>query len=417
MRRTRVFVAAAAAMLLASGLTACSQGGSTANDGKETIHLLGYQPIPQKILDDFKSQTGITVKADIHNGGDITQVLQSRVAAKSDIDVLNLTGGAQFNKYATAGTFVDLTGNKLLDNVKEVGLKPGVVKGKNYGFSMTSYVTGVFYNKDMFKSLGISVPTNWDELTAAAAKIKASGTSPFVFTGADGWTNQYFYHNAIAMWAQKHPSFIKDLSTGAATWKDNKLFTRQIQRFQALVKDGYLVPDAQSMKGEDGQAMFAAGHAGMYLMGTWTLSSLKPQGFDVGMFPLPINDPGQPTAVASSLSDNMYAAVSWSKKKDAALKFLKFMATKKSATEYSQANKIVSTIKGVNATFSPYQADSDKMTENAAPYPTRLGPSVDGSGPALLTEIVAGVSDADKVIGEFQALQEADNKTDYYTPN
>ena len=414
MRRRRLLVAATSAMLLVAGLAACSSSGSS---GATTIKVLGYQPIPQKILDDFKTQTGITVKADIHNGGDITQVLQSRVAARSDVDVLNLTGGAQFNKYATAGTFVDLTGNKLLNNVKEIGVRPGVVKGKNYGFSMTSYVTGVFYNKDIFQKLGLSIPTNWDELMADAAKIKASGTAPFVFTAADGWTNQYFYHNAIATWAKEHPNFIKNLSTGEATWKQNTLFVNQGKRFQDIVKDGYLIPGATSMKGEDGQAQFAAGKAAMYLMGTWTLSSLKPSGFQLGMFPLPINDPGQPTAVASSLSDNMYAVASWSKKKDAAEKFLAYMATKEVATEYSDANKVASTIKGVTATFSPYQADSDKMTANAAPYPTRLGPSVDGSGPNLLGDIVAGVSDANKAIAGFQSLQDQDNKTNYYTPN
>jgi raffinose/stachyose/melibiose transport system substrate-binding protein len=421
MRLIRPLAVVTSITLLVAGMAACSSssgsGSSVSPEESKSIKVLGYQPIPQKILDDFKTQTGITVSADIHNGGDITQVLQSRVAAKSDVDVLNLAGGAQFNKYATAGTFADLTGNPLLGNVKDIGVQPGVVKGKNYGFSMTSYVTGVFYNKDLFKKLGISIPTNWDELMADAAKIKASGTSPFVFTAADAWTNQYFYHNAIAIWAKDNPNFIRDVSTGSATWKDNTLFVNQVKRFETIVKDGYLIPGAQSMKGEDGQAQFAAGKAAMYLMGTWTLSSLKPNGFDVGMFPLPINDPGQPPAVASSLSDNMYAVASWSKNKAAAEKFLAFLATKDVATAYSQANNVASTIKGVTATFSPYQPDADKMTENAAPYPTRLGPSVDGSGPNVLGDIVAGVSNADKAIASFQALQEQDNKTNYYASN
>lgn len=418
MKYSRRLLAAAATVLMATaGMTACSPGGSSSGSGEgETINVLGYQPIPQEILDDFKTKTGITVKLDRQGGGDFAQILQSRVSAKSDIDVLNVRAGAEFNKYAKANTFEDLSGEAFLDNVDEIGLEPGKVDGKTFGYSQSSYVTGVFYNKDIFKKLGIEVPKNWDELTAAAAKIKASGTPPFVFTAADAWTNQYFYHNAIAIHAKENPSFMEDLATGKAKWQDNELFTKQVNRFEDLVKKNYLVPGANSLPGQEGQNMFSAGKAAMYLMGTWTLSGLTPEGFEPGMFALPINDAGQPPAVASSLADNMYTVTSWSKKKDAAKKFLDFMTQKESAIAYAEANKTASTIKGATGEFSPYQADSDALTKSAAPYPTNMGPSVNGTGPEILGDIVAGTASADDAIKKFQALQDDDNQTDYNTP-
>ncbi|MDQ0923884.1 raffinose/stachyose/melibiose transport system substrate-binding protein [Pseudarthrobacter sp. W1I19] len=418
MKFSRRLAGAAATLLLATaGMTGCSTGGSSTGSAEgETINVLGYQPIPQTILDDFKNKTGITVKLDQQGGGDFAQILQSRVSAKADIDVLNVRAGAEFNKYAKANTFEDLTGQAFLNNVDDIGLKPGEVDGKTFGYSQSSYVTGVFYNKDMFEKLGIDVPKSWDELTTAAAKIKAAGTAPFVFTAADAWTNQYFYHNAVAIYAQEHPSFMEDLATGKAKWQDNNLFTRQVQRFQDLVKKDYFVPGANSLPGQEGQNVFASGKAAMYLMGTWTLSSLTPQGFEMGMFPLPINEPGQPPAVASSLSDNMYSVTSWSKKKDAAEKFLDFLTQKESAIAYSEANKNASTIKGAVGNFSPYQADSDALTKAAAPYPTNIGPSVNGTGPSILGEIIAGTASADDAVKKFQALQDDDNQTDYNTP-
>ncbi|HEU4667752.1 MAG TPA: extracellular solute-binding protein [Arthrobacter sp.] len=418
MKYSRRLIAAAATMLMATaGMTACSSSGSSSGSAEgETINVLGYQPIPQGILDDFKTKTGITVKLDRQGGGDFAQILQSRVSAKSDIDVLNLRAGAEFNKYAKANTFEDLSDEAFLDNVDEIGLEPGTIDGKTYGYSQSSYVTGVFYNKDIFKKLGIEVPKNWDELTAAAAKIKAAGTAPFVFTAADAWTNQYFYHNAIAIHAKENPNFMADLATGKAKWQDNAPFTKQVQRFEDLVKKDYFVPGANSLPGQEGQNLFASGKAAMYLMGTWTLSSLTPAGFEMGMFALPINDAGKPPAVASSLSDNLYTVTSWSKKKDAAKKFLDFLTQKESAIKYSEANKNASTIKGATGNFSPYQADSDALTKNAAPYPTNMGPSVNGTGPGVLGEIVAGTASADDAIKKFQALQDDDNQTDYLTP-
>ena len=38
---------------------------------------------------------------------------------------------------------------------------------------------GIYYNKDLFKRLGIEVPTTWEELSAAAQKIKDAGYTPF----------------------------------------------------------------------------------------------------------------------------------------------------------------------------------------------------------------------------------------------
>lgn len=416
MKYSRRSMAATATILMATaGLAACSTGGTSADD-TESIRILGFVPIPQEILDDFESETGISVEIDRQGGGDFPQILQSRVAAKSDIDVLNVRGGAEFYRYATAGTFADITSEDFLDNVSEVGIAPGVVDGKNYGYSNTSYVTGVFYNKDMFEKLAIEVPTSWEELTAAADKIKASGTAPFVFTASEAWTNQYFYHNAIAIHSQEDPQFMENVAKGEETWEDNSLFTRQIERFEELVDNDYFVPGAESISGQQGQDMFGSGDAAMYLMGTWTIATLDPE-FELGMFALPINDSGEPASVASSLSDNMYTVTSWSKKQDAAKQFLEFMTRKEIAAQYAEANVNSSTIKGVTTDNVAYQDDIDALLEAAAPYPTNIGPSVNGTGPELLGDILAGVSDADKGIADFQELQESDNETDYYVSN
>jgi raffinose/stachyose/melibiose transport system substrate-binding protein len=414
MRFTRRAALAAAALLLAT-MTACGSGSGGSDD--QTIRILGFQPIPEEILTGFTQETGITVELDRQGGGDFPQILQSRVSAKSDIDILNVRGGAEFNRYATAGTFADLTGEAFLDRVSDVGLAPGLIDGKNYGYSQTSYVTGVFYNKDLFAELGLEVPGNWDELMAAAEKVKAAGVSPFVFTAGEAWTNQYFYHNAVALYAEANPEFMARLSTGEATWMDNDLFTRQIKRFEEIVQRDLLIPGAQSMQGQEGQAMFAAGEAAMYLMGSWTLSSLEPQGFELGMFAVPINAPGEPAARASSLSDNMYTVTSWSTKQDAAKRFLDYLTRPEVATVYAEANKNASTIEGVDAQFSQFQADVDRLMQEAVLYPGNIGPSVNGSGPNLLGDIVAGAATADEVIAGFQALQEEDNATDYFVDN
>ncbi len=57
-----------------------------------------------------------------------------------------------------------------------------------------------YYNADIFKKLGLSLPRTWDELLATAAKIRAAGTIPFAvpgnadsyWSGTMGWIARFF---------------------------------------------------------------------------------------------------------------------------------------------------------------------------------------------------------------------------------
>lgn len=407
-RRTSVITLVAVASIL--GLAGCSKASSSSETGgAQTIHAVGFGKMPASILADFKKKTGITVNWDFVDTATFPQVLQSRVAAKSDIDIVNLRGGAEFNKYAKAKTFVPLTGDSFLANVTAGGLAPGKYNGTQYGYSASSYVIGIFYNKGLFQKAGVQIPTTWDQFTAAADRLSAAGIAPLVGAQGDGWTNQYYYHTAIAQYAADHPSFMADLQSGKAKWSQNDLFTKQIDRFQGLVSKKYFLNGTQSFKYADALAAFNSGKAAMWAMGDWALADLKPQGFAPGAFAVPFSD----AAPASSLSDNMFAATSWSKKQSEAKQFLAFLTQKDQAKAYSVELNKASAIKDVTATISPYQSDWDKLLPNAVPFPSNLGPSVNGSGPDLLGNIFAGKSSPSEAVSGFQKLQDSDNVSGY----
>lgn len=55
-------------------------------------------------------------------------------------------------------------------------------EGKQIGLPFAIDGTGMIYNKEVFEKAGITeLPTNYDELTEAAEKIKAIGVTPFAF--------------------------------------------------------------------------------------------------------------------------------------------------------------------------------------------------------------------------------------------
>lgn len=398
--------------VVAVGLAGCA-APQESSEADQVIRILGAGNIPDEILVGFEEETGIAVELEVVDSGSFPAVLQSRVTAKSDVDILNVRGGAEFNKYARAGSFLDLEGQEFLSGISESGLAAGTYDDTVFGYSQSSYVIGVHYNKSLFSELKLEVPQNWDEFMAVAEAIKNAGVAPVNASAADGFTNQYIYHSAIAIYADENPGFMDDLQSGAATWSDNKLFTRQIERYEDMVKAGYYLPGGQSLKDPDAAAAFNAGKVAMWIQGSWSVAQLAPEGFEPGAFALPINDAGEDLAPASSLSDQMFTVTSWSTKQDEALQFLEYMTRPDVATIYSEARKHASTVKGVSAELSPYQADWDAILANAIEFPSDLAPSVNGQGPDLLSEILIGVSTADDIVAGFQTLQEADNETGY----
>jgi len=391
--------------------SASSTSGSSDLAG-QTIHMLtfGVESGLGPTLKAFTQQTGIKVVPEYVTSANFPTILQTRVAAKSDIDVINVRSGAEFNKYAAAGTFAPLTDQAVLDQVSAGGKQAGTVDGKTYGFASNQFLIGVTYNKDLFQKAGISSPpVTWDNFLADCAKLKAKNIAPVSWSAADSWTNQYIYHSAIGVYAQQHPTFMADLTSGKAKWSDNTLFTTQIQRWADLKNQGYLMQGGQSLHEQDAAAAFNAGKAAMWIMGDWNLAELKPAGFTPGAFSVPLDNTSSP-APASALIDNMWAVTSWAKQPAAAQKFLEWFTQPANAKTYSEANARASTVNGVTVNLSPYQGDWNAMSASAVPFPFLISGSVNGSGPDLLSQLTAGQKSVTDVINGFQALQDTDNK-------
>ena len=79
---------------------------------------------------------------------------------------------------------------------------PGGIDGKIYAVAFMANAQHLWYRESIFNELGIAVPTTYEEVIAAAAKIKASGKMANPYAGAfkAGWNlsqefvNMYLGH-------------------------------------------------------------------------------------------------------------------------------------------------------------------------------------------------------------------------------
>ena len=105
-------------------LAACGNSPKSSNGGKtKEIEFFSQkkemQPTLQKIIKDFEKENP-DIKVKFTNVPDAGKVLKTRIASGDTPDVVNVyPQNADFQEWAKAGVFEDLTGKDYLKNIKK----------------------------------------------------------------------------------------------------------------------------------------------------------------------------------------------------------------------------------------------------------------------------------------------------------
>lgn len=151
-------------------------------------------------------------------------------------------------------------------------------------------IEGIWYNKKLFSANGVTVPATWDDLVAAAAKLKKAGVQPFAVDGKDGWpitrlVGDYIFRDLGGDALQK-------VADGQAKLTDPD-YVKAADAVAALGKAGYFGPSVGSIDYNTAMNEFLTGKAAMFYMGSWALSNFEDAkqntiGQDtIGLMPFP----------------------------------------------------------------------------------------------------------------------------------
>ncbi len=292
---------------------------------------------------------------------------------------------------------------------------------KIYSMPVILSTYGTWYDSALFTQKGWSVPSNYEELNALCAKIKSSGTSPFIYPGkysgylvwgllmpavaseavASG-DRQYFYNVANA--------------TSGDVFKDER-FKSALRKLESLVKAGYFDKSSLSLDHITSQSAWLNHKAAFIPNGLWLENEMKnsiPSGFDMRYIPSLLQNQGKPSCVISNASSVGIAAKG--KNTEAAKAFLRFLYTDKVAIKFveltgspsatrsdtSSAN-ISASAKQVNQLLS-----SDKIT--IIPKGSTTWGSVDTVINNCVNQIVNGETTVDKVCDTLAEATAKKNK-------
>jgi ABC-type glycerol-3-phosphate transport system substrate-binding protein len=197
----------------------------------------------------------------------------------------------------------------------------------------------VWYRKDLYDKLGLSVPKTWDELMANAAKAKAAGIAPFMLSNQKKWPAQFMWS---AILVNKHGLDTYDgLIGNKIPWTDARAVDVTAM-MKKLADDGMFEPSFNSIDFAPAQVPWAQGKVLHWYQGSFILGSFKGDlkqccGVPTDWFAMPPIDGKKPTMSVFAEDTIMIHAAS--KNKDAAAEFVNWMVSKEAGSKKLEIDK------------------------------------------------------------------------------
>ncbi|MEU0568487.1 extracellular solute-binding protein [Nonomuraea sp. NPDC005983] len=338
-----------AALLLA--VTACAPSSTASNKtDKITLSVWGWGPEANydKMFAEYeKLHPGVDIDArSFTTATEYDTILSTGLAGDSGPDLAWLRAGANLQPLVEAGRLLPLETSDVpgLKDFNEGVLRSakGDKDGKVYGVPFAIQTLQVIYNKKIFADNGITPPQTWDDMIAAAEKLKAKKIVPFAFGGKDDWMLPIVAGIfGTADWGGD--DFLKAVKAKQKKFTD-PAFVAGIDKLNKLKP--YFPDDVAGVSYTDAQILFSSGKAAMFPGGLWELNFFgeNAKDVDLGVF-TPPTQKGQ--GLMPGFTDGSYGINVKTKHKAEALKFAAWLASKDYGQLYTDTLRIFSAVPGV----------------------------------------------------------------------
>lgn len=278
-------------------------------------------PYFEKMAADFHTANpGIDIKIEVVNWSSLLQKLQTDISGGTNADV-SIIGTRWLLDFVKDGIAEPLDG-AMAPGFKErfIGpfLKPGQIGGKIYGLPIAASARALFYNKAMLTKAGFpDGPKTWDDVTAAAEKIKADGGNGFGLMAKGTEVDVYFYY---ALWT--HGGDVLDANQKAAF--NSPAGVKALTLYKSMLDRGLTEPGPTNYTREDLQNQFKQGRLAMVMTAPFLINQIAKEAptLEYGIVPVPTGT----TQATYAVTDSVVLFAN-SKVKPAAMKWLDFLFT------------------------------------------------------------------------------------------
>ena len=265
-------------VLLTAALFALSASGVLALASSTPITLELWQDnvdeITTGILNDaaaqFEADTGIKVNITYTEAAPYKTKLITAMGSSEVPDIFLTWGGGWLKQFIDEGQVADIT--DLITDWKGELIEPSwndlTFGEKVYGIPFNLNGAALYYNKPLFESLNLTVPTTWDELAEVAEVLKANNIIPFAMGNIGKWPGaMHFLTLAMRLGG-------KDVYTNAEANQGDafadKSYVRAGEILQQMVTDGWFPEGVNGINYDTGgsRMLFYTGRAAMIYQNT-----------------------------------------------------------------------------------------------------------------------------------------------------
>jgi alpha-glucoside transport system substrate-binding protein len=315
----------------------------------------------QKVLDAFKTKTGITAKYESVRQNYAT-TLQTRISGGNPPDVAIIPGIGFLRQFARQGSLKKVADLGIDVNALKANYPPGIleigqVDGTQYAIMVKfNSKSTMWYRPDKFKSLGVQTPKDWAGFIKVLGDIKAKGQAPLGLGAGDSWTLTDWFEE-IYLRQTGGPDKYDQLFSGKLPWTDPTVQATVDAMKQAL-KDDFVAGGIKAALGRSftdgiGQVFSANPQAVLYFEGGFvggiatgqTNTALK-VGDSIDWFDFPASAFGN----AVEIGGDVIAPFTT---KPGVKEFIQFMTTAESGSVWAGTGAIISPVKAVPASAYP----------------------------------------------------------------
>lgn len=306
------------------------------------------------IAKQFQSKTGIAVEFTAYTNAEYPTVISSALAAGSGPDIVHTRAYGGLAQLSDAGYLLPIDNknvpalagfSKSLMSAAR-GFTPETSK-RFYGVPFATQTLGIFYNKAVLRRAGVDkLPETWAEFLRTLKTIKDKGIIPLANGGKDVAVVEQMFGVVGPQFYGGTP-FNDAVVRGNSRFTD-KLFVRAIQETAAL-KD-YFPNNFMGIGENEGRALFFTDQAAFIITGSWNIGFLKDQNpkLEFGFMPAPpVTKARKP--MVSTFADGNYSINSKTKNRDAALRFLNYLASLEFGQQFTEQLAQASAVPGVKA--------------------------------------------------------------------
>ena len=245
-----------------------------------------------------------------------------------------------------------------------------VTDGKMYGVPAVSQTMLCFYNAGVYRELGLSVPATWDEFLKNLEACQAAGYDALANGTKDGWCCESLL-GGVGPSFYGGDGFYDRLIRGETTFMD-PAFVEAVQKVQDLAP--YMPDLFEGVDYADMQASFIYEIGVHFIGGSYEAGyfSLQNPQLEYGVFAIP-GEKAEDPAYVSVYADMNFSVSAASRKQEAALRFLKYLASPRFGQQMVDQLAMVSSVPGVDVSANSFIAQVLALQENATPYVFLVG--------------------------------------------